>query len=181
MSPAHVLLSENYLCVVLGARCVFLPLHAQMTLGQSAGVAAAMAVKTGVSVGDLNVPSLQDRLRALGQLLAPLPPLPPPPPPPPELTGDRWYAFRTMWVLQTADMGTQYDATVTAALGTAIVATEDGSLLKRSFNHSTSLPPADVRKYEKGQRVALKGPPTVAKGESDYWLVEVVDSYGRDI
>ena len=153
---------------------------------------------------------LQDRLRALGQLLEPLPPLPPPPPPPPALTGDRWYAYRTMWELEKAATagGQRRDA---GALAVAIVATEDGSLLKRSFNHSTSLPPADVRKYllriiyiriyidiyirilhtntayiiimrsryEKGQRVALKVAPAVAKGESDYWLVEVLESRAR--
>jgi hypothetical protein len=140
-----------------------------------------MAVRTGISVGDINVPNLQDRLRALGQLLAPLPAPPPAPPVPPALTGDRWYAYRDMWKLQTvADAENERDAAVKATLGVTIVATEDGSLLKRSFNHSTTLPHADVRKYGKGQRVALKGPPTVAKGESDYWLVEVLGGYVRD-
>lgn len=148
-----------------------------MTLGQSAGVAAAVAAKTGQLVGDLNVAQLQDRLRALGQLLEPLPPLPPQPPPPPALTGDSWYAYMMMWELQkAANVDSQNDV---AEFAVAIVALEDGSLLKRSFNHSTSLPPADVRKYEKGQRVALKVLPTVAKGESDYWLVEVLDDRAR--
>jgi hypothetical protein len=75
-----------------------------MTLGQSAGVAAAMAAKAGVSVGDIDVPTLQARLRALGQLLEPLPPPPTPlPPPPPVLTGNQWYAYRSMW--QDDDIG----------------------------------------------------------------------------
>jgi N-acetyl-beta-hexosaminidase len=185
-----------------------------MTLGQSAGVAAAIAAKGGISVGDVDVPKLQDRLRALGQLLAPLPPVPPPPPPPPALTGKEWYAYRKMW--QLVGSGTDDSAAV-------IVATEDGSVLKRSFKHSTPLPPctgtgstcavhcrmpqpcpdepshaycpsdpskgqcqmppvkacppcspSPVRDYAKGQRVALTAPPTVARGESAYWLVEVV-------
>ena len=34
-------------------------------------------------------------------------------------------------------------------------------------------------RYEKGQRVALKVAPAVAKGESDYWLVEVLESRAR--
>ena len=166
-----VLLSEKHCALDVVSLCL-----AQMVLGQSAGVAAAMAVKTGVLVGDVRVANLQDRLRALGQLLAPLPPFPrppPAPPAPPTLTGDKWYAYRKMWKLQMTDVGNQGDSTATAAPGMAIVATENGSLIKRSFNHSTSLPPADVRTYAKGQRLALKGPPTIAKGESDYWLVEV--------
>ena len=57
-----------------------------------------------------------------------------------------------------------------------IVATEDDSVLKRSFAHSTQLPPSEVRNYTKGQRVSLGGAPTVAKGESDYWLVSVKPS-----
>lgn len=40
-----------------------------MILGQSAGVAAAQAIKAGVAVQDVDVPTLQARLRALGQLI----------------------------------------------------------------------------------------------------------------
>ena len=40
-----------------------------MILGQSAGVAAAHAIATGVAVQDVDVPTLQARLRALGQRL----------------------------------------------------------------------------------------------------------------
>jgi hypothetical protein len=57
--------------------------------------------------------------------------------------------------------------------GVSILATEDGSLLKRSFNHSNTLPPADVRQYKKGQAVALSAAPVIVEGESDYWLVKL--------
>jgi hypothetical protein len=40
-----------------------------MIVGQSAGVAAAAAVHAGVAVQDVNIPALQARLTALGQLL----------------------------------------------------------------------------------------------------------------
>jgi hypothetical protein len=48
---------------------------AWMTIGQSAGIAAALAAKRGVNVQDLPYPELRDRLLAQGQTLQ----LPPPP------------------------------------------------------------------------------------------------------
>ena len=60
-----------------------------MVLGQSAGVAAAMVVAAGggaehAGVRGVDITRLRDRLRALGQLLEPLPaPTPPSPSPPP--------------------------------------------------------------------------------------------------
>jgi hypothetical protein len=151
-----------------------------MTLGQSAGVAAAMAAKAKISVGDVDVAQLQGRLRSLGQLLEPLPPLPPPPPPPPALSGSAWYAYRKMWEVQPheadADSRASHNTSnIIGSGGVSILATEDGSLLKRSFNHSNTLPPADVQKYKKGQAVALSAAPVIAKGESDYWLVKLAD------
>jgi hypothetical protein len=148
-----------------------------MTLGQSAGVAAAMAVKASISVGDVNVAQLQARLRSLGQLLEPLPPFPPPPPPPPPppaLSGSAWYAYRKMWEVQPHEADAESRAVSRiGSSGVSILATEDGSLLKRSFNHSNTLPPADVRQYKKGQAVALSAAPVIVKGESDYWLVKL--------
>ncbi len=150
-----------------------------MTLGQSAGVAAAMAAKGKISVGDINVAQLQGRLRSLGQLLEPLPPLPPPPPPPPALSGPAWYAYRKMWEVQPHEADVESRAVShhktigSGGVSIIILATEDGSLLKRSFNHSNTLPPADVRKYKKGQAVALTAAPVIVKGESDYWLVKL--------
>ena len=80
-----------------------------------------------------------------------------------------------MWKLRTiADAGNESAATVAGGLGATIVATENGSLLKRSFKFSKSLPPADVRKYTKGKQVVLKSPPKVAAEDPDYWLVEVL-------
>ncbi|AMV18569.1 FAD-dependent oxidoreductase [Planctomyces sp. SH-PL14] len=52
-----------------------------MILGQSAGVAAALAAREDVAVQDLSYPRLRERLKAQGQVLD-LPELPPLPPPP---------------------------------------------------------------------------------------------------
>ena len=38
-------------------------------MGQSGGVAAAQAIKQGVAVQDIDIPTLQARLLALGQIL----------------------------------------------------------------------------------------------------------------
>jgi hypothetical protein len=145
-----------------------------MVLGQSAGVAAAMAAtQAEPSVGNVDVSALRSRLRALGQLLEPLPPIPAPPAPPSPgtLTGHQWYAYRQMWQLvEGLDL-----AVSTGTL--RLQATENGSLLKRSTAHSTTLPPSEVHKYTKGEIVTLTAPPMIAKHESDYWVVDVASAY----
>jgi hypothetical protein len=40
-----------------------------MAMGQAAGLAAAMAVESGETLRAIDVPTLQDRLRALGAVL----------------------------------------------------------------------------------------------------------------
>lgn len=58
-----------------------------MILGQSAGIAAALAARDGVDVQELPYPTLRERLLAQGQVLdlPTLPPLPPEPPKPEKL------------------------------------------------------------------------------------------------
>jgi hypothetical protein len=76
-----------------------------MVLGQSAGVAAAMAVAAATAVtgegaedaphtraavvAEVNITALQTRLRSLGQVLEPRPPPPSPPPPSNSWSGSR--------------------------------------------------------------------------------------------
>lgn len=141
-----------------------------MILGQSAGVAAAMSAHTGTAIGDIDVQALRGRLRSRGQLLEPLPPVAPTPVSP-HLTGNSWYAYRRMWHLKSAAAASHTSEHHVDAI--IIVATEDGAVLKRSFKHSTQLPPSEVRNYTKGQKVTLASMPVIAEGESDYWLVHV--------
>jgi hypothetical protein len=138
-----------------------------MVLGHAAGIAAAMVSASGSlaaeGVGSVNITRLRARLAATGQVLAPrmAPPPTPGPPPQPPLTGDAWYAWVPMWNL-----------TVNTSGADTLIASENGSLLKRSFASSRALPPTEVRVYTAGARVGLWSPPQNASN-SQYWLVRV--------
>jgi hypothetical protein len=55
-----------------------------------------------------------------------------------------------------------------------IAATQNASVLKRSYQSSSSLPPSEVRVYNSGAQVRIKLPPQNAS-DSKYWLVHVAD------
>lgn len=141
-----------------------------MILGQSAGVAAAMAAAkpTDPRLWAVPIPALQSRLRQLGQLLAPpaLPPAPVPPsfhclPP-----NGSWYAYRPDWNYSVGTDG------VHVAIANDVHTCPQGALLKRCLEHSTMLPSADLRCYPPGTTIQLHAAPRAFS--SQYEIVEPV-------
>lgn len=144
-----------------------------MILGQSAGVAAAMACDGSSSrgtasglagaggkgiVSEVNITALRAKLLTLGQVLDwKAPPQPPPPPPPPPASAGVWYAFTQMF---NYTPGTDH-----------ITATEENSLLKRNASvHSGSLPPDEVCRLRKGAVLALYRAATLVP---PYWTIQL--------
>ena len=87
-----------------------------MVIGHSAGVAAALALADGVDVQDVNIDTLQARLREQGQILTmaeqiPAPGAPPPPPPhgllPPVVAGSCVGSNARATLNKTAAQGTE--------------------------------------------------------------------------
>lgn len=147
-----------------------------MILGHAAGTAASIVAAGGTApaggVRSIDVTHLRARLLATGQVLEPRappaptqpPPTPPTPPTPPPLRGDEWYAWIPMW-----------NSTIRGGIH-VLVATEDGSLLKRQLASSHSLPPADVQIFQKGDHVNLTSAQIPAPADGKYWLVHVTNT-----
>lgn len=120
-----------------------------MVLGQSAGIAAAMALQTATPLHDLPIAALQQRLRTARQVLDLSPQL---------LPGKEWYAWKAMW--QQAEP-------------TRLVALQDQAVLKKSYESSKNLPPPDRRFYPKGAALDLAARPANASDPA-YWLVKLL-------
>lgn len=76
--PYRSLLPKEYTNLLVAGRCISATHEAQASirimpicacLGQAAGVAAAQAVKSGTNAHTLDVPAVQERLRALGAMI----------------------------------------------------------------------------------------------------------------
>lgn len=139
-----------------------------MILGQSAGVAAAMACDTSGSLNNtkgvvsaVNVTALQDKLVALGQVLEPRQP-----PPPQPVDVGVWYAWKPMFNYTTGSV--------------QMTPTQSDSLLKRDMKvPSKDLPASEVCRVQAGSLVALAKPATNAS--TDYWEVELAHGKAQNL